>query len=250
MCPQAYPDQAFLTRSLGCSDHICINNSVLIPANTGNRWIMETNSHKAFKCLFPPSGKITRAGEEAELNVPFLWDPQSDTTGGEKTSNGMFSPAAGITAGDIGPKMNFEHIDNGFLMLQNVRVPRENMLNKFCEVCSSQTRPSDSRCAARKTAGTCLNLGQKSSFEVSARLWGFIRGGSYLIPKWNSVSGIPHSEVGYHGAGRTYLSQEQKDSSCQMDMFHPSHIQTPAVLQTAEDFNVHFALCMEITQPS
>ncbi|XP_029899458.1 peroxisomal acyl-coenzyme A oxidase 2 isoform X2 [Aquila chrysaetos chrysaetos] len=40
----------------------------------------------------------------------------------------------GITAGDIGPKMNFEHIDNGYLMLQNVRVPRENMLSKFCEV--------------------------------------------------------------------------------------------------------------------
>ncbi|NWY55330.1 ACOX2 oxidase, partial [Chionis minor] len=40
----------------------------------------------------------------------------------------------GIIAGDIGPKMNFEHIDNGYLMLQNVRVPRENMLNKFCEV--------------------------------------------------------------------------------------------------------------------
>ncbi|OPJ71943.1 peroxisomal acyl-coenzyme A oxidase 2 isoform A [Patagioenas fasciata monilis] len=40
----------------------------------------------------------------------------------------------GITAGDIGPKMNFEHTDNGYLMLQNVRVPRENMLNKFCEV--------------------------------------------------------------------------------------------------------------------
>ncbi|NXO04590.1 ACOX2 oxidase, partial [Rhinopomastus cyanomelas] len=40
----------------------------------------------------------------------------------------------GITAGDIGPKMSFEHADNGFLMLQNVRVPRENMLSKFCEV--------------------------------------------------------------------------------------------------------------------
>ncbi|NXI59991.1 ACOX2 oxidase, partial [Chloroceryle aenea] len=40
----------------------------------------------------------------------------------------------GITAGDIGPKMSFEHADNGFLMLQNVRIPRENMLNKFCEV--------------------------------------------------------------------------------------------------------------------
>ncbi|NXH13619.1 ACOX2 oxidase, partial [Bucco capensis] len=40
----------------------------------------------------------------------------------------------GITAGDIGPKMSFEHADNGFLMLQNVRIPRENMLSKFCEV--------------------------------------------------------------------------------------------------------------------
>ncbi|XP_069721789.1 peroxisomal acyl-coenzyme A oxidase 2 [Phaenicophaeus curvirostris] len=40
----------------------------------------------------------------------------------------------GITAGDIGPKMSFEHVDNGYLMLQKVRVPRENMLNKFCEV--------------------------------------------------------------------------------------------------------------------
>ncbi|OXB66220.1 hypothetical protein ASZ78_000645 [Callipepla squamata] len=40
----------------------------------------------------------------------------------------------GITAGDIGPKMNFEHVDNGYLMLKNVRIPRENMLNKFCEV--------------------------------------------------------------------------------------------------------------------
>ncbi|NWS42333.1 ACOX2 oxidase, partial [Probosciger aterrimus] len=40
----------------------------------------------------------------------------------------------GITAGDIGPKMSFEHIDNGYLMLQNVRVSRENMLSKFCEV--------------------------------------------------------------------------------------------------------------------
>ncbi|NXT77838.1 ACOX2 oxidase, partial [Zapornia atra] len=40
----------------------------------------------------------------------------------------------GIIAGDIGPKMSFEHADNGFLMLQNVRVPRENMLSNFCEV--------------------------------------------------------------------------------------------------------------------
>ncbi|XP_070792936.1 peroxisomal acyl-coenzyme A oxidase 2 isoform X1 [Pituophis catenifer annectens] len=44
------------------------------------------------------------------------------------------SPGQGITVGDIGPKMGFENIDNGFLILKNVRVPRENMLAKFSQV--------------------------------------------------------------------------------------------------------------------
>ncbi|XP_062978164.1 peroxisomal acyl-coenzyme A oxidase 2 isoform X2 [Elgaria multicarinata webbii] len=44
------------------------------------------------------------------------------------------SPAPGVTVGDIGPKMSFENIDNGFLILKNVRVPRENMLAKFSQV--------------------------------------------------------------------------------------------------------------------
>ncbi|XP_039182538.1 peroxisomal acyl-coenzyme A oxidase 2 [Crotalus tigris] len=44
------------------------------------------------------------------------------------------SPGQGITLGDIGPKMGFENIDNGFLILKNVRVPRENMLAKFSQV--------------------------------------------------------------------------------------------------------------------
>ena len=40
----------------------------------------------------------------------------------------------GITVGNIGPKMNFEHTDNGFLRLDHVRIPRENMLNRFAQV--------------------------------------------------------------------------------------------------------------------
>lgn len=85
----------------------------------------------------------------------------------------MFSHAAGITAGDIGPKMNFEHTDNGYLMLKNVRIPRENMLNKFCEVCKvfkAQTAQSESHRTASEMTETCLNLGQKSPFEVYASL--------------------------------------------------------------------------------
>ncbi|XP_012494134.1 PREDICTED: peroxisomal acyl-coenzyme A oxidase 2 isoform X1 [Propithecus coquereli] len=44
------------------------------------------------------------------------------------------SPLPGITVGDIGPKMSFNQLDNGFLRLDHVRVPRENMLNRFARV--------------------------------------------------------------------------------------------------------------------
>uniref|UniRef100_H0WPK4 Acyl-coenzyme A oxidase n=2 Tax=Otolemur garnettii TaxID=30611 RepID=H0WPK4_OTOGA len=44
------------------------------------------------------------------------------------------TPLPGITVGDIGPKMNFDQTDNGFLRLDHVRVPRENMLSRFAQV--------------------------------------------------------------------------------------------------------------------
>lgn len=47
----------------------------------------------------------------------------------------LFSPSiAGIVVGDIGPKFGFSEVDNGFLKLENVRIPRENMLMKFAKV--------------------------------------------------------------------------------------------------------------------
>ncbi|XP_008056715.1 peroxisomal acyl-coenzyme A oxidase 2 [Carlito syrichta] len=44
------------------------------------------------------------------------------------------TPLPGITVGDIGPKMDFDQTDNGFLQLDHVRIPRENMLNRFAQV--------------------------------------------------------------------------------------------------------------------
>ncbi|KAG8430099.1 hypothetical protein GDO86_018486, partial [Hymenochirus boettgeri] len=49
----------------------------------------------------------------------------------------------GITVGDIGPKMSFECIDNGFLMMRNVRVPKEDMLSRYCKVQSDGTYCGD-----------------------------------------------------------------------------------------------------------
>ncbi|KAN0019334.1 hypothetical protein ACTFIU_002542 [Dictyostelium citrinum] len=44
------------------------------------------------------------------------------------------TPLKGITVGDIGPKLGFNSIDNGFLRLDHVRIPRENMLSRFFRV--------------------------------------------------------------------------------------------------------------------
>ncbi|CAI9562387.1 unnamed protein product [Staurois parvus] len=44
------------------------------------------------------------------------------------------SPLPGITVGDIGPKMAFQQVDNGYLMMRNIRIPKENMLSRFSEV--------------------------------------------------------------------------------------------------------------------
>uniref|UniRef100_A0A8C4NGW4 Acyl-coenzyme A oxidase n=1 Tax=Eptatretus burgeri TaxID=7764 RepID=A0A8C4NGW4_EPTBU len=44
------------------------------------------------------------------------------------------APLPGIIVGDIGPKFGFNDVDNGFLKLENVRIPRTNMLMKFAKV--------------------------------------------------------------------------------------------------------------------
>ncbi|XP_052676453.1 peroxisomal acyl-coenzyme A oxidase 1-like isoform X2 [Crassostrea angulata] len=43
-------------------------------------------------------------------------------------------PLPGVKVGDIGPKLTFNTVDNGYLILNNVRIPRENMLMKNAQV--------------------------------------------------------------------------------------------------------------------
>ena len=41
---------------------------------------------------------------------------------------------SGVSVGDIGMKLALDTVDNGFLYLQNVRIPRANLLCKNAEV--------------------------------------------------------------------------------------------------------------------
>jgi acyl-CoA oxidase len=40
----------------------------------------------------------------------------------------------GVTTGDIGPKIGYNNMDNGFAKFENVRIPRRNMAMRFAYV--------------------------------------------------------------------------------------------------------------------
>lgn len=43
-------------------------------------------------------------------------------------------PVDGVKVGDIGPKLGYNTMDNGWLMFNKVRIPRTNMLSKFAYI--------------------------------------------------------------------------------------------------------------------
>ena len=43
-------------------------------------------------------------------------------------------PLSGITLGDCGKKEGLDGIDNGFMIFNNVRIPKANLLNRFSNV--------------------------------------------------------------------------------------------------------------------
>ncbi|CAG8616626.1 5199_t:CDS:2 [Paraglomus occultum] len=59
-------------------------------------------------------------------------------------------PLPGRTIGDIGPKLGYNSIDNGFLLLNKIRIPRFNMLSKYAQVekgTGRYTKPPNARLA-------------------------------------------------------------------------------------------------------
>jgi acyl-CoA oxidase len=57
------------------------------------------------------------------------------------------SPLPGIEMGDIGPKVGFNSLDNGYAVFHNVRIPRRNMLMRYAKVLPDGTfiKPKSSK---------------------------------------------------------------------------------------------------------
>jgi acyl-CoA oxidase len=43
-------------------------------------------------------------------------------------------PLKGVTIGDCGKKIGMQGVDNGFILFNNFRIPRVNLLNRFSDV--------------------------------------------------------------------------------------------------------------------
>jgi acyl-CoA oxidase len=52
-------------------------------------------------------------------------------------------PCTGVFIEDMGMKLGLNGVDNGRLMFKDVRIPRENMLNKLCDVTPNGEFKSD-----------------------------------------------------------------------------------------------------------
>jgi acyl-CoA oxidase len=45
-------------------------------------------------------------------------------------------PLPGVKVGDLGPKMGYNNVDNGWMMFDNFRIPRGSLLSRFGDVTS------------------------------------------------------------------------------------------------------------------
>jgi hypothetical protein len=65
----------------------------------------------------------------------------------------------GIESGDIGPKVGFVKVDNGYLKINNVEIPKENMLSRYVQVNPDGTVMGlDNKQAIKYGYGSMLNL--------------------------------------------------------------------------------------------
>nr|QFF91504.1 acyl-CoA oxidase 1 isoform 1 [Potamotrygon motoro] len=78
---------------------------------------------------------------------------------------GTHEPLPGVIVGDIGPKFGYDQVDNGFLKLENIRIPRENMLMRYAKVMPDGTYlkpPSDKLTYGTMVFIRCMIVGESA----------------------------------------------------------------------------------------
>lgn len=98
------------------------------PPTMPSSWLSSTRKETAMACmlLLSLSGTWTHMYRCQVTGFSLCW----------QCYNRSVTPPSvvGIVVGDIGPKFGFSEVDNGFLKLENVRIPLDNMLMKYAKV--------------------------------------------------------------------------------------------------------------------
>ena len=92
------------------------------PTRTAAKWWPGGLGRTASHCIL--MARLMHEGKDLGPHAFVLPLRDSDT----------HAPFHGITIGDIGPKQGYNAVDNGFMMLDHVTVPRDHMLMKYSEM--------------------------------------------------------------------------------------------------------------------
>ncbi|XP_063974063.1 peroxisomal acyl-coenzyme A oxidase 3-like [Diachasmimorpha longicaudata] len=79
-------------------------------------------------------------------------------------------PLPGVIIGDLGEKVGLNGVDNGYVMFQNVKIPRENLLNKMGDVTPDGKYVSPVKDQSKRFGASlgALSLGRVSITNISA----------------------------------------------------------------------------------
>lgn len=118
------------------------------PPTMPSSWLSSTRRETAMACmlLLSLSGTWTHMYRCQVTGFSLCWRRRCHDRSVTPPS------VVGIVVGDIGPKFGFSEVDNGFLKLENVRIPLDNMLMKYAKVRRRHFTASSRADYLRKTA--------------------------------------------------------------------------------------------------
>ncbi|KAJ2162786.1 hypothetical protein GGF46_000347 [Coemansia sp. RSA 552] len=148
-------------------------------------------------------------------------------------------PLPGVTVGDLGPKFGFNTMDNGFLLLDHVRVPRINLMQRYITV-SPQGKVS-------RPANVDPKVAYGTMVFVRTQI---VRNMSQVLAKATTVA-LRYTSMRRQFAGKSDKPTAPGVESPVLDYgmvqyrLVPLLAQNYAMFATSQAFAAHYAECME-----
>ncbi|XP_044730843.1 peroxisomal acyl-coenzyme A oxidase 3-like [Chrysoperla carnea] len=126
-------------------------------------FILNTPDFEAAKCWVGSLGKTaTHSTVYAKLITPDGINHGLHVFVVPIRSQKTFLPFPGVIVGDLGEKIGLNAVDNGFVMFDNYRIPRESLLNRSADV-----TPAGKYIKAKKSGSSDTALGMLSGGRIS-----------------------------------------------------------------------------------